>query len=234
MVGQVAIGDGGTFAAHGLVEPGRYRLAVHADDLLPHEPLEFAPGTHGLALALHRGAGVAMSILLDDERLADALTPEVEPHDPAHRQMLAAGQGWTRRIGAVARDAASTTGAPVVARTFRWTGLPAGHHDIVVRMLGREPAVHRVRDVELVAGATAEAIVVDLRHALPVAALRLVGRDGEAIAGGWVVVGNTEDAPFALQFVGDRLELPVPEGRRRSPPSRADGSRAPSRCGRAS
>ncbi len=76
----------GGFTIRGPVVPGRHRLVVNSQKVLPVEPIEFVVGATDVVVQVDQGQSLAASVLLPErapaEYVSAVLVPVVAPPKP--------------------------------------------------------------------------------------------------------------------------------------------------------
>jgi hypothetical protein len=156
------------------------RIAYHAASRIA-TPATFEPGARGVVLVARRTGTVAVRVLLPP-RLTDGSGPEIVLEGEAaegHDEGLALP--W------------------MFGTAYRFLGLGPGAGRIVARVPGDPSRVLRAIDVAVVAGQTVDAGTLDLRGAVPVLTVRVVGDDGKTVPDGgvwWRRSGARDYAPW--------------------------------------
>lgn len=176
---QVGYGRDGVFAAHGHVEPGRYRLRVRTREFLPMNPIEFRVGQSDLMVPLQSGVRLTVECELPDGATAEHLCMDlvggpprsVEPEDAP---LL--GEPTDNRRG----HAVSPQDGHV---SFQWSAVEPGTYSLHVSLRGLAAPVHTVADVVLPppGGGDARLPTIDLRTVLRTVRLYLVDGAGQPV-----------------------------------------------------
>ncbi|MFO1030097.1 MAG: hypothetical protein U1F60_03370 [Planctomycetota bacterium] len=173
---QVGVGRDGVFAAHGVVEPGRYRLRVAAREYLPVAPIEFRLGQGDLSVPLRRGLGLTVDCLLPEGAGAEHIHLDLVG-GPAREPLLDDPSAYLptdNRRG----HCWSTKDSLAM---FQWSAVEPGTYALQVSLPGLAAPVHTVADVVLPPpdGGEARLPTIDLRSVLRQVQLRLVDVAGQ-------------------------------------------------------
>lgn len=175
--------DDQRFEAHGPIEPGRYRVNVHAWNHLPVEPVEFAPGTKDLEIRIACGNRLDASCILPDgvepQRLRLVLQPAVAPPPPKDGGRGPFGFDGFGPSGDRLR--AQPVGGKGDRQRYRWPAIDAGSYTLVVETVRGGPSVLTIPDVVVPApeGGDPRLHDIDLRDVLQALEVTLRFPDGE-------------------------------------------------------
>ncbi|MEM7203062.1 MAG: hypothetical protein AAF628_22570 [Planctomycetota bacterium] len=209
--------DGRRFEIRGeYTGDGPIRLEVDPGDNLPHQPVEFAPGTKDVEIQLAAAGEVNASMQVDldglESRLGaklDAMDPEVQAQREAERQRTGYDRYALRQVGPGRLEA-------------RWNGLAAGRYRFTLECPGAAKPIATIDDILVAPDARQDPRLanIDLRSKLRFINIRLTTPDGPpdthqdaqvyvASASGNHWRGHSPQDGVARILVSDRTDLRV-------------------------
>ena len=170
---------GGRFEMYGRYEPGMYRLQVHAQHIMPHNPIPFRLGEKDLRVDLRLACKIAASALLpanspeDQVRFllvpsdANAMRPPAEVSDDSMTDVA------RERHGFITVDANGRT-------DVQWDGLLPGTYSLRIESWMQGQVLASIPGVVVPPPATPDSRLadIDLRHKLRVVEVAVRGPDG--------------------------------------------------------
>ena len=186
--------DDGSFEMLGALTDERYRIQVSRDGYFG-PPVEFEPGTSGLVVELGVAGAIVGAVLVDDHVPIDEFDIRLTPKGEKPPEL-----SWQQRQTDLEEDG-----------TFRCSPLPAGEYDVALK-LGWSRTMHSVEGVVVEAGydtRNPDLAAIDLRGALHLFKMTLVGRDAGSRTSGQVRLGEagTDELSDSHWFHEDEIVL---------------------------
>lgn len=197
-------GDG-SFVVYQQREAQRYRLRCFGKQVLPMQPVEFAPGTTDLLVELQLGLPLAASVLLPPDTPIDLMVFELVP-------MSADTPGVSTE-----RRAAAASPLQGCRHGLEWGAVPPGDYALEVRDWTSSRPTVRIPDVQVPAPATGDPrlVDIDLQSLLRVVTVDVFDPDGKPIEGeGAIFLAGLRpnDEWRGIPLWSERVRLVLPPG----------------------
>jgi hypothetical protein len=187
-VGELLRPDG-TFALRGATAPGRLRLRIGADELLPTPPVEFAAGATNLVVQVAVGTPLTATALVPPD-LPWGLLAILRPEPLATVTSFAAA---TRASIGDAKDV-EPSGQGDGRALLHWSALAAGRYTLELRLWGDAQPLLAVSGIEVPSAAPDPRLRdIDLRERIEVLTVRVVDADSGVVRGAGEVFVMPQD-----------------------------------------
>ncbi|MBL8726557.1 MAG: hypothetical protein JNK49_21120 [Planctomycetes bacterium] len=179
--------DAGTFAIHGKLPPGRYRLVFGGNEHLPHDPVEFVLGQSDLLLEFAAGGLLRASVLLPkqtNEEPIGTLVPNFQAN-----------------LSETMKQRLRTSGSLIEGRwQLTWPSLPPGNYRLEIGLTSLPQPLATVENVAVPLPPEGDdrLVDIDLAALLRIVAVQLFAADGQIL--------NSDNATglFVMPQAGDQ------------------------------